>query len=129
MGHYYEDQKTEALRFSKEFRKDRIPKFFGYFNKALKYNKAKGASGKYLVGDKLTYADTTLFHVIDGVSYAFPTRVEELKAEGAGFEELWAFYEGIKAEENIKSYLESDRRLAYKNGIFRYYAELDVDQE
>jgi glutathione S-transferase len=63
-GQYYEDQKEEALRKTIDFRENRIPKFFGYFERVLTGNKA--GAGKYLVGEKLTYADTTLWQVVDG---------------------------------------------------------------
>jgi glutathione S-transferase len=63
-GEYYEDQKEEALKKTVDFRKNRIPKFFGYFERVLTGNKA--GNGNYLVGDKLTYADTTFWQVVDG---------------------------------------------------------------
>ncbi|KAK6514551.1 hypothetical protein TWF281_004749 [Arthrobotrys megalospora] len=127
VGLYYEDQKPEALRFVKEFRGSRIAKFFGHFDKIIKYNKSKHPNTSYLVGEKLSYADTTVWQVVDGVSFAFPKKVEELKKE-KGFEDLFAWYEKLKEEEWLKSYLESKRRLGYSSGIFRHYAELDVDQ-
>ncbi|KAK6498434.1 hypothetical protein TWF481_011026 [Arthrobotrys musiformis] len=125
---YYEDQKPEALRFAKEFRSLRIPKFFGFFEKIIKYNKSLHPQSKYLVGEKVTYADTTVWQVVDGVSYAFPKKVGELREEKA-FEELFKWYDALKEEEWLKSYLESKRRLPYAMGIFRHYEELDVDQE
>ena len=62
---YYEDQKEESLRKAKDFRSHRLPKFLSYFERTLKGNEATG-NGKYLVGDKLSYADTTLWQVVDG---------------------------------------------------------------
>lgn len=62
---YYEDQKDEALKRAKNFREERVPKFFDYFERVLKGNEQVG-KGKYLVGDKLTFADLTLWQVIDG---------------------------------------------------------------
>lgn len=61
---YYEEQKEEALKRATDFRENRIPKFFGYFERVLKGNES--GEGRYLVGGKLTYADTTLWHVLDG---------------------------------------------------------------
>lgn len=61
---YYEDQKEESLRKAKNFRENRIPEFLGFFERVLKGN--EDGEGKYLVGDKLTYADTTLWQVLDG---------------------------------------------------------------
>jgi glutathione S-transferase len=62
---YYEDQKDEALLRAADFRAHRIPKFFGYFERVLKGNESEG-HGKYMVGAKLTYADLTFWHVLDG---------------------------------------------------------------
>jgi glutathione S-transferase len=61
---YYEDQKDESLRKSKDFRENRIPKFFNFFERVLKGNEE--GKGKYLVGAELTYADTTLWQVLNG---------------------------------------------------------------
>lgn len=62
---YYEDQKDEALRKAKDFRANRLSKYFSYFERILKGNK-QGAN-RYLVGAKLSHADTTLWQVIDGL--------------------------------------------------------------
>lgn len=62
---YYEEQKEAALQKSADVREFRIPKYFSYFERILKANNKLG-QGKYLVGDKLTYADTTLWQVVDG---------------------------------------------------------------
>lgn len=65
---YYEDQKEEALRKSVPFREQRLPKFLEYFERVLRGNREVhgGGEGRYLVGEKLTYADTTLWQVVDG---------------------------------------------------------------
>lgn len=119
---YYEDQKDESLRKAKDFRENRIPKFFGYFERVLKGNEDKG-QGKYMVGDKLTYADTTFWQCVDGLLYAFP---KELKAREKEFPLVFTkFYPGIKEEKGIKEYLESGRRLEYSMGLYRHYPELD----
>lgn len=62
---YYENQQKPAKAKAADFRKNRIPKFFSYFERILKGNEAAG-KGKYLVGEKLSYADTTLWQVVDG---------------------------------------------------------------
>lgn len=56
---YYEAQKEEALRKATDFRKNRIPKYLSYFERNLKGNESSG-KGKYLVGEKLSYADTVI---------------------------------------------------------------------
>ncbi|OJD36217.1 glutathione s-transferase [Diplodia corticola] len=119
---YYEDQKEEAARRAVDFRENRIPKFFGYFERTLKGNEGLG-KGKYLVGDKLSHADTTVWQVIDGLLFAFP---KELQARKEEFPLIFEkFYPGIKEEKGLKEYLASDRRLKYSQGLFRHYPELD----
>jgi glutathione S-transferase len=121
---YYEDQKEEALKKAQDVRETRFPKFFGYFQRVLRHNKKSGGGeGKYLVGDKLTYADTTVWQVIDGCMFAFPKELEARKKE---FPELLdGFYESVRKEKGIEEYLKSERRMPYSEGIFRHYPELD----
>jgi glutathione S-transferase len=123
-GKYYEDQKPEALTKATDFRKERIPKFFGYFERVLKGNQQGGeGEGKYLVGAKLSYADTTLWHVLNGLKFAFP---KELEAREKEFPLLFgAFYASVQEQKSVKEYLASERRLPYNMGIFRHYPELD----
>ncbi|KAL1639271.1 hypothetical protein SLS58_008113 [Diplodia intermedia] len=119
---YYEDQKDAAKQRAKDFRENRIPKFFSYFERSLKGNEESGG-GKYLVGDKLTHADTTVWQVIDGLLFAFPKELEARKEE---FPLIFGkFYPGIKEEKGLKEYLASDRRLKYSQGLYRHYPELD----
>ncbi|ORX99804.1 glutathione S-transferase [Clohesyomyces aquaticus] len=119
---YYEEQKEEALKKAADFREARIPKFFGFFERVLKANKDQG-QGKYLVGAKLSFADTTLWQVLDGLKFAFPN---ELAAREGEFPLLFGtFYPSVKEEKGIKEYLASKRRLPYSQGIFRHYPELD----
>lgn len=118
---YYEDQKEESLRKAKDVRESRLPKFFSYFTRVLKGNEA--GQGKYLVGDKLSYADTSVWQVIDGLFFAFPREMDARKEEFGDL--LGKFYEGLKGEKGIKEYLASERRKEYSMGIFRHYPELD----
>lgn len=119
---YYEDQQEEAKKAAKDFRENRIPKFFSYFERVLKGNEEKG-HGKYLVGSSLTYADTTFWQVVNGLHFAFP---KELKAREKDYPLIFTkFYPGIQEEKGIKEYLASGRRIPYSNGVFRHYSELD----
>ncbi|RMZ67130.1 glutathione S-transferase [Pyrenophora seminiperda CCB06] len=119
---YYEDQKEESLRKAKNFRELRIPKFLGFFERVLKSNEAQG-QGKFLVGGRLSYADTTLWHVLCGLQFAFP---KELEARKKDYPLLFAtFYESVKETKGIKEYLESDRRQPFSMGVYRHYPELD----
>ena len=118
---YYEEQKDSALLKATDFRETRLPKFFGFFERVLKGN--KNGEGKYLVGGKLSYADTTLFHVLNGLYFAFP---KEMKVREKEYPTLFGtFYPSVKERKEIKEYLASDRRKPYSNGIFRHYEELD----
>ena len=121
---YYENQRDEALQKAQDVRETRIPKFLSYFSRVLQHNeKSEGGQGKYFVGDKLTYADTTVWQVLDGLYFAFP---KEMKARESEFSDLLGpFYDNIKQESGLKGYLSSKRRLPYSMGIFRHYPELD----
>lgn len=119
---YYEDQKDEALKKAKDYRENRLPKFFAYFERVLAGEASKG--GEYLYGGQLTYADLVLFQTVDGLSFAFPKCVGKLKESGK-YDKVFALWERVKGREKIKAYLESDRRQKYSMGIYRYYEELD----
>jgi len=119
---YYEDQKEESLLKSQDLRGNRIPKYFSHFERTLKGNHEDG-KGRYLVGGKLTYADLTVWQVLDGLFFAFP---KELQARKGEFPDLLeTFYGSVKEEGGIKEYLSSSRRLPYSQGVFRHYPELD----
>lgn len=122
---YYEDQKEESLRRAKDLRENRIPKFFSYFARTLKHNAEKSGQGRYLVSDRLTYADTTVWQVLDGLYFAFPKEMAARKEEEEFRELLGPFYDGVKEEKGIKEYLASGRRMEYSMGLFRRYPELD----
>ena len=121
-----------------------------FFNRVLEKN-----GNGWLVGENITYADLALFHVVDGLSFAyvFPSCLpaassalggEQIRRRVVGLltcgedsfpkatkralaqqDVLGAHYERVKARPNIKAYLESDRRQKYSKGLFRYYPELD----
>ena len=117
MGSYYEDQKPEAKRRSVEFRKARIPKYLGFFERVLEHN------GRYLVGRKLTYADLSMFQVIEGLRYAFPKTMKKAEKK---YPKLAALNLRVKERPRIAAYLTSDRRIPFnEDGIFRRYPELD----
>jgi len=120
VGLYYEDQKPEALRRAQEFRRERIPKYFGWLERVLGDNPAPGG---WMVGEGVTYADLSAFQVVEGLRYAFPNgAAAALKAAP----KLSALAEAVRALPNIAAYLASERRIAFnRDGIFRYYPELD----
>jgi glutathione S-transferase len=118
---YYEDQKREAKRYAESFRKERVPKYLGYFEKVLARN-PRGP--RYLVGSRVTYADLSVFEIVAGMRYAFPTL---MKRQARRYPHLIALADRIAERPRIAAYLASKRRLPYDQvGIFRHYAELDA---
>lgn len=80
--------------------------------------------GAHLVGKRLTYADLSLFQLVDGLLYAFPknTRRALKKAPLAA-----ALHDSVAQHQRIAAYLMSERRIAFnEDGIFRHYPELDT---
>lgn len=119
-GLYYEDQKPEAARNAASFRKERIGKHLGYFERVLSANPARGG---HLVGAGLTYPDLSLFQVVEGLRYAFP---KAMAAQEAGWPKVIALRERVAARPRIAAYLASKRRIPFnEDGIFRRYPELD----
>jgi len=115
---YYTDQKPEALRRAAGFRKNRMPKFLDYFERVLAANGGKG-----LVGADLTYADLSLFQLIDGLLYAFPKATTATLKATPHVERL---HHAVARRPRIAAYLASDRRIPFnEDGIFRRYPELD----
>jgi glutathione S-transferase len=117
---YYEEQKAEALRRAKSFREQRLPKFLRWFEAVLARNPLGPA---YLAGGALSYADLSLFQVIEGLSYAFPHAMER---ELATTPHLAAHRAAIAGRPRVSAYLASERRIPFnEEGIFRHYPELD----
>jgi len=116
---YYEDQRQPAKRRSEAFWKQRVPKYLGYFESVLKSN-----GGAYLTGRRLSYADLSLFQIVEGLRYAFPKRMKAFERETPG---LIGLHDRVASRPKIKAYLASDRRIAFnEDGIFRHYKELDL---
>jgi glutathione S-transferase len=121
---YYEDQKPEALRRAQEFRRERLPKFLGWCEAILQRN---GGNAKRevprLVGARLTYADLSLFQVVDGLLYAFPKATRRALRKTPT---VAALHEGVPRHRRLAAYLASERRIPFnEQGIFRRYPELD----
>ncbi|MBR0838385.1 glutathione S-transferase [Bradyrhizobium manausense] len=115
---YYEDQKLPAKKRTAEFWDERVPKYLGYFEQLFTEN-----GGAYITGRRLTYVDLSLFQIVDGLRYAFPTRMKAFEKKILG---LVSLRDRVAARPNIKAYLASDRRIPFnEQGIFRRYRELD----
>jgi glutathione S-transferase len=116
---YYEDQRGPAKKRTGEFWKERVPKYLGYFEWILKSN-----GGSCLTGRRLTYADLSLFQIVEGLRYAFPKRMKAFERRIPGLVDL---HDRVAARPNIAAYLSSDRRIAFnEDGIFRRYKALDI---
>lgn len=117
---YYEDQKPEARRRAEHFREEQIPKFLDWFDKILARNPLGDA---YLVGANATYADLSLFQLVEGLLYAFP---KETKKRLAKAPRVASLRQRIAERPRLRAYLKSDRRIPFnEQGIFRHYAELN----
>jgi glutathione S-transferase len=117
---YYEDQKPEAQRRAASFRKGRMPKYLGYFERVL----ARNPDGPtWLVGARTTYVDLSLFQIVEGLAYAFP---RWMKKHGAEYPKVIALHDRVAALPRVAAYLSSPRRIPFnEEGIFRRYLELD----
>jgi glutathione S-transferase len=117
---YYEDQEQEAERRAADFRKNRLPKYLGYFERVLERNPA---GDRHLAGGALSYADLSLFQVIAGLDFAFPRAMRRLSRRHL---RLRTLHDHVATRPRIAAYLASDRRIAFsQEGIFRHYPSLD----
>ncbi len=115
----YADQKPEAARAAKQFREQRLPKFLGHFEDAAQAN-----PGEWLIDHRWTYADTSLFQIVEGLRYMFPQRMRTLEPD---YPNLIRIRDQVAEIPAIRAYLNSDRRIAFNtDGIFRHYPELDA---
>jgi len=119
-GLYYEDQKPESKRRAADFLESRAPKYLGWFETVLTRNPEGPA---HLVGGELSYADLSLFQLIEGMRYAFPKASARLETDIPG---LLVLHDRVAVLPRLKAYLDSPRRIQFnEQGIFRHYPELD----
>jgi glutathione S-transferase len=123
-GLYYEEQKKEALRRAEDFRRNRLPKFLGWCETILERNTGNAEREvPRLVGGRLTYADLSLFQVVEGLLYAFPKATRRVLRKTPLVARLHA---GVPRHKRLAAYLVSARRVPFnEQGIFRRYPELD----
>ncbi len=115
---YYEDAKPEAKRFTENFLAERAPKYLGYFEKVL-----TKSGGAYTLGRKVTYADLSLFQLVEGLRYAFPNAMRRIERD---LPRVVAVRDAVAERPNVKIYLASRRRIPFNvDGVFRHYPELD----
>ena len=118
--YYYEDQKREAKKNARQFREARLPKYLAWFETILERNPA---GDSHLVGRRLTYADLSLFQLVDSLNFAFPTAMKKALKDAP---RVAALHEAVAERPRIKAYCRSPRRVANNNdGTTRHYPELD----
>jgi glutathione S-transferase len=116
---YYHEQKDEAARAAASFRNTRMPRYFGYFEAALGVTE-----GPFVLGGKWSHVDTSLFQLVEGLSYMFPRRMAALKPD---YPRLHAVRDAVAGVDPIAAYLASGRRIPFsEEGLFRHYPELDA---
>jgi len=121
-GLHYEEQRPEALRRAREFCRVRLPKFLQWFECIVVRNPA---GSRHLVGGKLSYADLSLFQLVEGLRYAFPKAAQSALAQTPGVVQL---HGRVAALPKVAAYLRSERRIPFnEQGIFRCYPELDLE--
>jgi len=115
---YYEQQRAAAKLAAKYFWRYRLPKFLRYFERVL-----QKSGGPYLIGRRLTYADLSVFQIIEGLRYAFPRRMKRFERK---VPRLVALHDHVSRRPRIAAYLASPRRIPFSQwGIYRYFKELD----
>ena len=119
---HYEDQKPEALRRAQDFCQNRLSKYLAWFEAILVRNPA---GSRHLVGGKLSYADLSLFQLIEGLRYAFPKAAQKALSRTPGIVKL---HDRVAALPRVAAYLRSERRLPFsEQDLFRCYPELDIE--
>ncbi len=119
-GLYYEEQKREAKRRSRNFLEERLPKFLAYFERVIELN---GANATWVAGRRMSYVDLSMAQVIAGLRYAFPRAAS---AALRSRRRLCRLHDAAFSRPRIERYLASDRRIPFNDeDIFRHYPELD----
>jgi glutathione S-transferase len=117
---YYEEQRAAARRNAAQFLAERVPKYLAYFERVIERNRTRGG---WLVGGRVTYADLSLFQVVQGLRYAFP---QAMARESRRRHRVMALAAQVAARPRIAAYLASPRRIPFnEDGIFRHYPALD----
>ena len=118
---FYDQQEQEARRRAAVFHQQRLPRFLDYFERVLELNPA---GPDYLAGGEHCYADLSLFQIIRGLQYAFPSAMETHRAR---IPRTLTLVERVAQRPGIKAYLQSERRQPFnESGIFRHYPALDT---
>lgn len=121
---HYEDQRPEALRRAGEFRDQRLPRFLAWFEAILERNpRNRAGRAPHLIASTLSYADLSLFQLVQGLRYALPKAARRSLKKVPRVVEV---HDSVARNKRVAAYLASERRLPFsEEGIFRHYPELD----
>ena len=103
----YYNQKEETKPYIKVFTETRLPKFLNHFEKVLCMN---NSGDGFVVGEKMTYADLGLMHVLRATASQFPEEWEKKE----DIPKLRAFKERMEARPNLVAYFKSERCRAFE---------------
>jgi glutathione S-transferase len=99
-----------------------MPKYLRWFERILTRNPA---GTRHLVGGRLSYADLSLFQLVEGLRYAFPKAAANALAATP---QVTALHDRVATLPRVATYLQSPRRIPFnEQGIFRRYPELDSE--
>ncbi|MEO8542258.1 MAG: glutathione S-transferase [Betaproteobacteria bacterium] len=121
---YYEEQRVEADRRARMFCGARMIKYLAWFDSVLSRNGRNARARQlHLVGAQLSYADLSLFQLVEGLQHAFPKATRRALRTAPLVERL---HGEIPQLPRVAAYLASERRIAFNlDGLFRQYPELD----
>ena len=97
----YEKQANETKTTISLFVEKRMPNFIRHFEQILEFTNTG-----FLVGDKITYADLTLFQILRATEKSLPDGWLKMETNGSS---LVQFKNRIENRHRIKEYLKSDR--------------------
>ena len=116
----YKDLQEAAVVRASAFCEQRMPKFLAWFQSVLERNPA---GGRYLVGARMSYADLSLFQLVEGLRYAFPKASRRALRRAPRVSGLHA---SVAQHRRVAAYLSSTRRIPFnEDDIFRRYPALD----
>lgn len=76
------------------------------------------------MGARLSYADLSLFQLVEGLQYAFPKATRRATKKTPW---VMALRDRVAQQPRVAAYLQSERRIPFnETGIFRHYPELDA---
>ncbi|KAI8627952.1 putative glutathione S-transferase family protein [Xylariaceae sp. FL1651] len=81
--------------------------------------------GLWLLGESFTYAD---IYCLDGIQFAFPRALNHARESGK-YNSVFKLCKAVSARPDFATYMASDKRQKYTQGIYRYYEQNDVVAE